>query len=170
MKPSRKISDIHEVVVNTPLFEESTLRVGDKVIHERTKPGSKHLGNDLGNSVNETDRAVVHNLLRSILLGQQNDVCRIEPVEVCCLEVGELMDYPHDVILNYVPTFLEEGADESIRPRRLVSRHEVNGRFDSTSVMVASIPARSTALKFRFSQLRSYGLGCPPPKVSTKCS
>jgi hypothetical protein len=51
VESSGKVLDIEEIIVYTPFLDESTLRVGDKLIHERRKPKSKHFGNDLGNGM-----------------------------------------------------------------------------------------------------------------------
>ena len=41
--------------MDVSLLDESALGLGDKVIHVWPKPESKHLGDDLGNGVDETN-------------------------------------------------------------------------------------------------------------------
>lgn len=53
MKPSCNVPHIHEVSMNTPCFNESTLCVGDKGVHVRAKMDSKDLCNDFGNCMDE---------------------------------------------------------------------------------------------------------------------
>ena len=57
METSRKVSHIHEVVVDALFLDEGTLRSGDKVVHERAKVGRQHLGDDFSNSMDEANGA-----------------------------------------------------------------------------------------------------------------
>ena len=125
MKAPREVSNIHEVVVDAPCFDESTLSVGDEGGHMRSKPYGEHFCNDLGDSMNETDGSIIDDALRPILLGKQHNIRRIEPVKICCVEGVKALNHPHEVVLDDAPTLLEEEAGEAIRPRRLVARHAI---------------------------------------------
>jgi hypothetical protein len=82
----------------------------------RGKAGGHHLGDDLGNGVYEAYRPKVGNVLGPFLLGDKDNVCGIEPMEIVGAQVGELINYGQEVMLNDVPTIFEEGL---IRLRRI---------------------------------------------------
>ena len=130
METSREVSHIHEVVVDAPFLDESTLRSGDKVVHERAKAGRQHLGDDFSNSMNEANGAEVPDFFRPILLWYEHNVGRVEPVKVCRLEATKLVDDSHYIHFDNLPTFLEEASCETIRSLGLVTWHKINGRFD----------------------------------------
>ena len=73
--------------MDASFFYESTLRIGDQVVHEWGKTNRQHLGNDLGDSVNEADGAEVPNPSAPSFFGSKTifaefsqcrlDVCRL---------------------------------------------------------------------------------------------
>ena len=67
-----KVPNRHEVVMDTPRFDEGTLGVGDEGGHVRSKPTREHFGDELGDRMNETNRPEVNDALRPILLGKQH--------------------------------------------------------------------------------------------------
>ena len=48
METPHNVSDIHEVVVNAPRFNEGALTAGNNVIHPGSEAQSHCLGNDFG--------------------------------------------------------------------------------------------------------------------------
>lgn len=80
MQPTRKVSNIHEIVVDAPRFDESTLGVGDEGGHVRAKPDREHLRDDLGDRMDEANGPKVDDALRPIFLGKQHNIRRVEPV------------------------------------------------------------------------------------------
>jgi hypothetical protein len=108
VEPSLQIPDIQEIVMNTSLLYEGTLHVGDKLVHVRGKAGGRHLGDNLGNGMNEAYWSKIGNVLGSILLGDKHNVCGVEPMQVVGAQIGEVVDHGQEVVLNYAPTRFEE--------------------------------------------------------------
>jgi hypothetical protein len=54
MEFTRYVLHIHKVVMDTHLFDESTLGIGDNVVHMRCKTRCHHLGNEFCNGMNGT--------------------------------------------------------------------------------------------------------------------
>jgi hypothetical protein len=120
VEPSCQIPHIQEIVTNTSLLDEGTLCIGDKLVHVRGKAGGHHLGDNLGNGMYEAYWSKVENFLGSILLGDKQNVCGVEPMEVVGAQIGEVVDHGQKVILNNVPTRFEESTHVwhlSLRPR-----------------------------------------------------
>jgi hypothetical protein len=63
--------------MNTSLFYESTLGIGDKLVHVWSKAGSHHLGNELGDSMYEANGAKIDDLFGAIFLGDKSNIRRI---------------------------------------------------------------------------------------------
>jgi hypothetical protein len=53
-------------------------------------------------------------LLGPLFLGNENNVGRIEPMEVIGVKIGELVENHHDIYLDGVPASLEESSREAI--------------------------------------------------------
>jgi hypothetical protein len=70
VEPRGKVLDIQEIVVNTPLLDEGALSIGDKLIHVRGETKRKHLCNNFGNSMYETNRPEIGDVLRTLFLGK----------------------------------------------------------------------------------------------------
>lgn len=71
------------------------------------------------------DGAVVGDILDPLLLGEKNNNCGVELVNHS--QVAKRGDHPHDVDFDDVPTLLEKGFGETVRPWWLVAWHLVNG-------------------------------------------
>lgn len=82
MQPSRKIPDIHEIIMNTSPLDKGTLGGGNKDIHVRTEPNGEYLRNNLSDGMDEANGAVVGDALRILLLGQKDHVGGVEPMKV----------------------------------------------------------------------------------------
>ena len=104
MQPSRKIAHIHEVVMDTPLFYESTLGIGDENVHVRGKPLGKNLGDNLGHGMHKTNRPIVRDAFSALLFGQKDNIGGVEPMKVRGVEGVESLDDPHDSVFNDSPT------------------------------------------------------------------
>lgn len=63
MQASHKVSNIHEVVVEAPRFDERTLSVEDEGGHVRAKPDSEHLRDDLGDCMDKANGPKVDDAL-----------------------------------------------------------------------------------------------------------
>jgi hypothetical protein len=72
-----KFFDIEEVIMDASFLNKCALGVGDKVVHERSKPIGKHFLDDLGNGVNQANRPEVGDVFGAVLLRQQSDICGI---------------------------------------------------------------------------------------------
>ena len=70
--------------------------------------------------MNETNGAIVSDLLRLLLLPQQDHVSIVKQVEASGVASPKRVEGIHDVILDYGPGLLVEAACESIGPWRLV--------------------------------------------------
>ena len=114
MEPPRKIPHIHEIVMDASCLDESTLRVGDKVEHVVAKTDGKDLCNDLGNSMNQTNWTVVGDFFSSILLWEQYNVGRVDPMKVGRAEVTVAKDGLHNIMPDGGPTTLEGKPGEAI--------------------------------------------------------
>ena len=68
MKTLSKVTDIHEVIMDAPRFDESTLGIGDESGHVRGKPDGEHFCNYLGKSVDEANGSIVDDPLQPFLL------------------------------------------------------------------------------------------------------
>ena len=51
VESSCKVADIHEVIMNASSLNESTLSIGNKVIHMRRKAEGNHFSDDLCNAM-----------------------------------------------------------------------------------------------------------------------
>lgn len=80
--------------------------------------------------MDKTDRAKVEDLLRTILFGEEHNVCRIQPLEVLDMKVGEPINDRHDILFDDIPTTFEELRHEPIRPRGLVRGKVVDGSLN----------------------------------------
>lgn len=76
--------------------------------------------------MDEANGPIVGNPLRPLFLGQKHNISGVEPLEVCCVEGIEMVNHPHEVMLDDVPTLFEEKARKAIRSGRLVARHVVD--------------------------------------------
>jgi hypothetical protein len=87
VKSRGKVFDIKKVVVNALLFDESTLGIGNKFIHERSQPVGKHLGNNLSDVVNQDNGFIRGDLLDALFLSQQGNICGIEPMKILHMKI-----------------------------------------------------------------------------------
>lgn len=55
LEPTCKVPNVHEVVMDAPLLDESTLGVGNKVVHEQPEKNGRPLGYDLYNGMTEAN-------------------------------------------------------------------------------------------------------------------
>ena len=83
MQPVSQVADVHEVIVDTPFLDESTLSIGNEVGHVKSKAGGHHLNNDLCNSMNKTYGPKVGYVLCPSFLGMRAMLaelsqCRLE--------------------------------------------------------------------------------------------
>ena len=82
MEAACKVSNVHEVVMNASLLYESTLGVGYEVVNVWAKPRCKHLGDNLGNGMDEANGPEISDVFCPILLGQKHNISGVEPLEV----------------------------------------------------------------------------------------
>ena len=73
--------------------------------------------------MDKTDGSKVDDVLGTLLLRNESNVGRVQPMKVSSMEIREMVDGKHDVWLDGVPTCLEKGTCESIRTRCLVAWH-----------------------------------------------
>jgi hypothetical protein len=126
MKPSGEVLHIEKVIMYASLFDEHTLHIGDKIIHEQAKAKSKHFGYNPPNGMNKANGAEVGDLLRPILLGEKSNIHEIKPMKILRMKVTEEVNHPHKVPFYYAPTLLEENPGKAIRAGSLVARHLEN--------------------------------------------
>jgi hypothetical protein len=125
-----QIPHIQKIVMDASLLYERTLSIGDKVVHMRRKPSGHHLGDQLGNRMNETNGAKIHHFLGPLFFWNEGNIGGVEPMDVIGVKVGELVYNRHDIHLDSVPTLLEERAGEAVRSRRPITSVVVNRGFD----------------------------------------
>jgi hypothetical protein len=77
--------------------------------------------------MDQANRSILNDLLRSILLGKKNNVGRVDPLKVSHPKIVEMEDDAHNVVFYDVPTSFEESTGESIGTGSLVGRHLANG-------------------------------------------
>jgi hypothetical protein len=94
--------------MDTPLLNEGTLRVGNKIVHKRAKAGGKHLCNYFSNGMDEANRSKIGDLLRTIFLWQERNIRGVEPMKFFNVKVAKEVNDPHNVHLDDLPTFLEK--------------------------------------------------------------
>ena len=82
---------VKEIIVDASSLDEGTWGIGGKFVHVGSKTGGNHYGDDLGNSMDETNRPKVGHLLGSIFFRQESNICEVEPMEVVDMESGELI-------------------------------------------------------------------------------
>lgn len=80
LEPSRQVTHVHKIIMDTSFLNEGALCVGDKRGHVGGKPSGHHLSDDLSNRVNETDWPEVGDVLRPIFFRDEGNVSRVEPV------------------------------------------------------------------------------------------
>jgi hypothetical protein len=86
-----QIPHIQEIVMDASLLYESTLSIGDKVVHMRRKPSGHHLGDQLGNRMNETNGAKIRHFLGPLFFWNEGNIGGVEPMEVIGVKVGEFV-------------------------------------------------------------------------------
>ena len=96
----------------------------------RSKPSRQHFCNNLRNGMDEANRPKVSNVLGALFFGYESNICGVEPMEVVGVEARELVDNGHYIMLNNIPTSLEESPGKAIRARGLVTMGSINRRFD----------------------------------------
>jgi hypothetical protein len=77
MQSSGQVFGIEEIIVNAPFLDKGTLRIGNKLVLEGTKPICNHLRHNLGNGMNQANGPVVGDPLRSFLLRHLENVCGV---------------------------------------------------------------------------------------------
>jgi hypothetical protein len=97
MEFTRWVLHIHKVVMDTPLFDESTFGIGDNVVHMRCETRCHHLGNELCNGMNETYGPKIGGLLGTVLLGDKCNVGGVYPMQVGNPKGMDVMNHMHDV-------------------------------------------------------------------------
>jgi hypothetical protein len=60
----------HEIILNESSFNESSLVLGNQLIHVRGQPVHKDLGDKLGKTMNQANGPIVSSLLHFHFLGQ----------------------------------------------------------------------------------------------------
>lgn len=55
LEPTCKVPNVHEVLMDAPLLDESTLGVGNRAVHEQPETNGRHLGYDLHNGMTEAN-------------------------------------------------------------------------------------------------------------------
>jgi hypothetical protein len=123
VEPLSKILHIHEIIMDAPFLDEGTLGIGDNIIHEWSKADGNQLGNDFGDSVDQAYGPIVGDFLGPLFLWKENNVSRVDPLEVCNMEVIEIVDDSHDVFLDGAPTPLKKGSGEAIGTGSFIGRH-----------------------------------------------
>jgi hypothetical protein len=53
--------------VDAPILYEITLGIGDELVHQHTKTDGKHLGDNLGNAMNEVYGPKIIDVLHTLL-------------------------------------------------------------------------------------------------------
>jgi hypothetical protein len=80
-----------------------------------------HLCNVFCNGMNDTNWPEVWHIFGTILLGDLDYVCGVDPIQVCHTEVVEIIDNMHDLRLDNIPRSFVEGLGEPIGSWRLVA-------------------------------------------------
>ena len=66
MQQTSQVADVHEVIMDTPFLDESTLSIGNDVGHVKSKASGHHLSYDLCHNMNKTYGPEVRDVLRPI--------------------------------------------------------------------------------------------------------
>lgn len=169
VQPMGKVPDVHEVVMNISPLDKDTLGIGNKGIHVRFKPIREHICNGM----NKANGPIVRDPLRTLLLGQECDISRVEPMEVCRMKGVKMMNDWHDVALYDTPSFLKECTGEAIRPGCFVTWHVIDGLLDLFLRDGVVKFMQVVNLQVDFIPIKIFGtpVSLPPPSMMLeKCS
>ena len=86
MKVSDQVLDVEKVVLNAAVLQESTLAVGDELLHLGCNPSCQHLPKKLGHTMCQTDGTRIRWPQCVVLLRDERDVGRVQQISAGSVE------------------------------------------------------------------------------------
>ena len=110
MQSTNTILNEEEAVVDAFGLLECRLRGGDDRVDDSSQPHREHLGDELGDGVDEAYRPEVAHTHRSVFLWQQGNHGRVQIGEVSPCQPVEMVENCHDIVFDCAPVCSEEGT------------------------------------------------------------